>query len=97
MIDKIFKVVMMICVILFICLFYIQTNKFLTLYNKRVSVEFLKFSYDYIFKELHMSWMEKEHLLETGFILLDQTLTYDPPLHVSLNKKDLDIYREQRQ
>ena len=31
MIDKIFKVVMMICAVLFICLFYIQTKNFLIL------------------------------------------------------------------
>lgn len=96
MIDKIFKIVMIICAILFICLFYIQTKNFLILYNKRVSVEFLKFSHDYIFKEFHMSWLEREHLLQTGFILLDQTLTYDPALHVSLNEKDLNRYREHR-
>lgn len=96
MIDKIFKVVMMICAVLFICLFYIQTKNFLILYNKRVSVEFLKFSYDYIFKEFHMSYSDKEHLLQTGFVLLDQSLTYDPQLHVSLNEKDLDKFIKNR-
>jgi len=96
MFDKVFKVLIMVFLFIFCLLFYIQTNKYLFLYNKYLSVEFLKFSHDYMYKELKQPYYEKEHLLETGFILLDQTLTYGLPLHVSLNEKELNKFIEDR-
>jgi hypothetical protein len=80
----------MLSIIIFLFLFYIQTNKFLILYNKNLSLEYLKFSHDYINKEFKQPYREKEDLIKLGFISLDRDLTQYPALRVSFDIKELN-------